>query len=538
MAYVRPIKFEPGTFLRPCDTCGIRFRANELVRGSDGHFRCRRWCAEQTQLDRDRIAAASDRRREAPPPPYGVPYTFGDTYEQEGILFNFLANQRIVDSGWAGGARRGAAPGQTFRAGGQVQVTQGSYSPTSAGETMRYLYQLIVENQRPTSWITRAREKLRELADWVYSRQFGIGTSPSATKSADPRYGSMPGVYLSAEIGCLGLGQLLAYKALGDSKYLTSARGFASFLTNLQQGGLLTTGFSSSDAAGTIPINYGTWTRTTGPLSAPFVFDHVYQPDSLICLEFLSALLAVTGDELQGADTTLSGLFTIAPQQLLSVSIANARAFWSVGAFDAYSGTTFTGLSTTTPHELFNSYPATKGPFSDGSTVIGTGSWEFEDAGAATGTLITGVYWAIALRALYAFEGYSNTVSGIWSWLMAFAANPAFEPTTTSLSEDAPTVLGLAGTYNPKLCLSTLLQVRTSAGAATAMNGSSLYDFRCAGYLSPIQRGQDPGSLDVAKDFVTQGALIRPVDWDGGQSNGTTYFMLTGQSGLDGQVPT
>lgn len=528
-AYVRPIKFEPGTFLRSCDTCGVRFRANELVRGSDGHFRCRRWCSEETQLDRDRIAAASDRRREAPPPPYGTPYVFGDAYEQEGVLFNFLANMPVVDSAWPGGQRLGAAPATIFRSLGHTQVNQGiagSYSPVAAGETMRYLYQLIVENKRPTSWITRARAKLRELAEWVYSTQFGFGLVPSQTLSNSIFYGACNTTIKTAEQGCMGLGMLYAYLALGDAKYLASARGFADALTNRQQGGLLVTEFSSSDAAGTIPVNYGTWTRSNG---GP-VFDHVYQADSLICLEFLQQLYNVTGDELHGSDTTISGTFTMPPQQLLSVSMANARAFWQVGAYDASLGQTITGLSASTPREYFNSYPANKGVF-----LTGTGSWEFQDGGASTGTLITGSYIALALRSLYGYEGLSATVTGIWSWLMGFSSNPAYQPTTTSLGPDTPTLLGASGTYNPKLSLTTLLQVRTAGGAASAMNGDSFYDWRCAGYMAPIQRSQDPASLDLAKDFLTKGVTTYPEDFSQG-TNGSDYTMMQGVSGLSGQV--
>lgn len=530
MAYTRPIRWEPGTFLRPCDICGIRFRANELVRSADGKFRCMRWCAEQTQLERDRISSASDKRREAPPPPFGAPYLFKDSYNQEGILFNFLANQGVADSGWPGGRRQGAAPGVVFRSLGYAQAAQGTYSAISAGETMRYLYGLIVENKRPTLWLTRAVVKLRELADWVISRQAGVGAATFVTKSNSILYGSYisGSLYSTADNGCLGMGMVLAYKVLGEIKYLSSARAFADFLTNLQQGGILTAGFSSSDAAGTTPVGYGTWTKSTNALGTSF--DHVYQPDSLACLEFLSVLSGVTGDELHGADTTLSGQFTIAPQQLLSVSMANARAFWSVGAFDVVTSTTLTGLSSTTPREYFNSYPVAKGLF-----AAGTGSWQYQDGPSATGTLVTAVNFAIALRALMSFEGYSATVATLWTWLMGFASNPAFAPTSTSLAQDIPTELSLTGSYNPKLTLSTLLQVRTAALAASAMNGSSVYDWRCSGLMSSIQGVQDPGSLDLAKDYVTKGVTALPPDFSAG-SNGTDYLMMQGVSGLGGQI--
>lgn len=530
MSYSRPIRWEPGTFLRPCDICGIRFRANELTRGSDGKFRCQRWCAgELTQLDRDRISSTSRAgAREAPPAPFGVPYALKDAYAQEAVLFNFLCNAPAVDSGWAGGLRAGAAPGAAFRGFGHAQVTQGSWSATSAGETMRYLYGLITENKRPLSWISRAKAKLRELADWVMTTQSGFGQNPTFTKNNSSYYGLSlaDGVnnYLMSSHGKLGLGMLYAYKILGDAKYLASARAFASFLTNRQQGGLRTSGFSSTDAAGTNRINYGTWTSR---MDSSLNDNHVYQPDSLVCLEFLYALYGTVGDEMQGGTSPL--IWTQAPQQLLSVSMANARAFWSVGAFDAVTTTTIKGLTTTTPREFFNSFPSSKPGYANG-----TGSWEYQDGPSATGLLVTAANYAVALRALYAYEGYSATVASLWTWLMAFASNPALEPTSTSLAQDAPTARSLRGVYKPKLSLSTLLQVRTSSLAPTAINGSALYDWQCAGLLAPIQGAKDPGSLDAAKDFVTKGVTF-PVDYDNGR-NGVDYFMCQGLSGLSGQI--
>ncbi len=535
-AYTRPIRWEPGTFLRPCDLCGIRFRANQLIRSTDGKFRCLRWCVEETQLDRDRASAAASRRREAPPPPFGAPYLFKDIYSIEGVLFDFLANNRYRDtanpSAGSGGVRFGAPPETTFRNLGLTPASSTTfYSFTCAGEAMRYLYGLIVENKRPTSWIVRAKAKLRELADYLIGAQVGFGTLPSETKANSIRYGMLfpSSSPTTSEAGSCGLGLMYAYMLFGDVKYLTSARAVADWLTNMQQGGLLTSAFSSTDSAGANRINYGTWTRSCDR-STNLNYDHVYRPDSLVCLEFLKLLYATVGDEMHGADTTLSGVFIQAPQQLLSTSIASARAFWSVGCFDAVIGSAINGLSTTTPRELFNSFPTTKTGFSNG-----TGSWEYQDGPSATGTLVTAANYAIALRALYAYEGYSTQVSSIWTWLMGFTSNSSFQPTTTSLAQDAPTVLSLLGTYNPKLCLSTTLQVRATGTLATvAMNGSSQYDWQCVGLLAPIQGVQDPGSLDTAKDYMSK-AVSRPEDYDQG-TNLTDYLMCQGLSGLSGQI--
>lgn len=459
---------------------------------------------------------------------------FKDIYSVEGVIFDFLTNQPTTDSGWTGGRRLGAAPGLQFRALGWQQVTQNSYSLEVAGETMRYLYGVITQNTRPSSWISRAKVKLRELADWMISGQTGFGVSATLTKSNAIGYGQVFSAIgtLTADQGRCGLGLLYAYLVLGDVKYLASARAVADYLTNMQSGGLLSSGFdpSSTDAAGANPINYGTWTRTA--LSSGNAFDHVYQPDSLVCLEFLKRLYDVVGDELHGADTTITGQFTQVPQQLLSVSMANARAFWATGCFDAVVGSTVNGFTITTPREFFNSFPTTKL-----AGAAGTGSWQYQNGPSATGTLLTAYNYAVALRALYAYEGYSATVAALWSWLMGFTSNHAFQPTTTSLAQDAPTVLSNNGTYNPKLCLSGLLQVRATGTLATvAMNGSGTYDVRCAGALAAIQGSQDPGSLDTAKDFFSTGRQTNAIDYDRGIGSSTTYLMMQLNCGLSGQA--
>lgn len=529
MSYHRPVRWEPGTFLRMCDSCGIRFRAHELYRGADGRFRCQRWCQELTQLDRDRISAASNMRREAPPPPFGVPYVFYDNYGTESALLNFLAAAPIRDATWTGqlgqpnGRRAGAAPAMSFSLGGRNQVAMsavtGTYSFKCAGETMRYLYQLITESKRPLSWIATAKAKLHELAEWIYSNQTGVGTSLGFTKTNSIRYGAVLDAnseWRTTEQARLAIGMLLAYQTFADPRYLASARGFADALVNLQSGGLLSAGYTTSNSAGTSRISYGTWMTQCNFVA---VVDQRVFPESLIALEFYKALFAITGDELHGSDGTAGGVFISAPQMLLSTAMSQARAFWSVGAFDATTATTYTGLSTTTPKELF-------APYHQGG-VQASGSWEYVEGVA--GSSVTAASWAAALRALYAFEGYSSQVSSIWTWLMAFTSNPSFQTTTTSVGQDAPTVLSFNGNYNPKLSLTTTLNV------VTRQNASNTYDWQCAGYLAPIQGVQDPGSLDLAKDAVTVGATAKVTDYDAG-TNGQDWIMLSGFSGLGGQT--
>ncbi len=519
--YTRPIRFEPGTTLRTCDVCGWRFRANELVRGTDQKFRCIRWCAEQTQLDRDLISAAANKRREAPPPPFGIPFSFKDDYSQEGVLFNALA--------------AATAP---------LGIPARNTTPLATAETGRYLYGLIVENKRPNGWILLAKQRLRVIADLVLGFQTTAGsTQLRGGIRCDTNFGSTTlslasAAYESSTQASLGLVMLYAYLAFGDAKYLVGARAMADFVTNLQSGGLCATVPSTSDSGGANPIAYGCWTRAA---NSSLLFDHVYRPDSLLCLEFLNLLFKTVGDELHGDTTTGSGFWTSPPSQLLSVSIAKGRAFWSVGAADNVTNSTITGLSATTPRLQFNSYPAS-GKFS----ATGLGAWEFSDGTPSTGTIIntnlaynqssqaaTAAAIPIALRALYNFEGYSAQVQSVWTWLMGFSSNPAFQPTTTSRALDAPTAVGTLGTYNPKLSLSTVLTVR-AGGAAVAMNGSSAYAWETGGIMSNIQGAKSPIDLDNFKDYVTKG-VTAPTDYDYG-TNGNTYIMLLGRSGLGGQI--
>jgi hypothetical protein len=212
-----------------------------------------------------------------------------------------------------------------------------------------------------------------------------------------------------------------------------------------------------------------------------------------------------------------------------------------VGAYDTVLNATVTGLSATTPRLQFNAYPA-----SGKILTTGLGAWEFSDGTPSTGTVInvgfnigqtsqaaTAAAIPIALRALYNFEGYSAQVQSVWTWLMGFSSNPAFQPTTSSRALDAPTSVGTLGTYNPKLSLATVLTVR-SGGAAVALNGSSTYAWETGGIMSGIQGAKSPIDLDNFKDYVTKG-VTAPTDYDYG-TNGNTYIMLLGRSGLGGQI--
>ena len=543
MGYTRSQTFVPGAFLRSCDVCGIRYRSHELRRGEDGFWRCVKYCVEIPALTRDKISAESQRRKEAPPPPHGIAFDTKETYAEEAIAFDFLAVGRTQSL--AGGA----APNTSWQVnnGNPVFASNGfAYAPYLAtssnwrysayAEAGRYLANLIIENKRPARWIAQAKAKLRALADSLITIQVGIGSNLGTTQ-VSPFWGELnitaDQVHTAANAQA-GLLFMHAYLALGDAKYLTSAYASASFLRNVQSCGAASSAFFTSSNSG------GTLHLYTGGLIACFQSGsaniHVF--DSSTCLPALELwylLYKASGDQLIGCTASLG---VAVPSQLLSQSIADLRAFISVGAFDVFSGTTLTGWSATTPREKFNAYPT------------GTGSWEYADGNASAGTAITGTNVALALRSLYNYEGYSSQVSSIWKWLMGFGSNAAFQCGAGTLAIDyacASTTLAanppapqagqgnvVAPAYDPTLALATLLTVN---GVNANRNGSSLYDWSTTGMLAGIQSSQNMSAFRTAKTKMSTPVLRMPVAYsDTAAGPVLDYPMLRGVSGLAMQL--
>jgi hypothetical protein len=360
--------------------------------------------------------------------------------------------------------------------------------------------------------------------------------------------------YFTERIGFAGLAFLAAYRITRTAKYLTSAQACATFLRNCQAiGSHLAANFTSSDAAGTVRLYTGGVVRTIAG-GTNLVSNHQFHPQSLSILEFWKALFEVSGDGTYGAPGTVGGVFTSSPAALLSTMMADMRAFWSVGTYDVASGTTYTGLSATTPREFFNAYPAVHTGFI-GRDGTGSGSWEFSDADASTGTQITGLNFSAALSALHAYEGYSSQVSSVWTWLMSFTSNAAFQAASGTTLQDfsvvstnnsvnpaaPPTGQGnaVAPSYDPTLALATVLTVRDSANsyAAIKINGSALYEWAATGIMAAIQSSRNASAFRKAKDTVSEVAFRLPPDFVYGDSGPTVdYATLRGRTGLSFQM--
>lgn len=553
MSYTRQQRFEPGAFLRPCDICGIRFRSTELARGEDGFWRCRRWCHEVPQITRDKISAASQRRKEAPPPKFGVPYDQKDAYAEEADAFDFLVTMPVPDPGWPGGVRSGAAPSEVFVANGGAPIRDATqnYTYTAAYETCRYLYQLITDGSRPAAWVTPAKVKLREQADWLLGKQNTTGTPDT-----NLIYGGWDGSLLFGGNGNLvcadqsggGLACLWAYLVLGDFKYLAGARAAANAVRVFQWSGNARVVHTSSDSAGTSILYCGAHCKSMTQFSGTWLFDHLYYASDLSAVEFLSLLKATDGDGNYGGignDGVGAQWFLVTAAATLSSMIADALAFWPVGLRDAVTGGVTTGLSATTPREFFNAFPAAKG---NAAFPTGTGAWEYNDGPSATGTNITGTRIALALRSLYAVSGYNGQVASVWTWLMGFGSNATFAGPAETLAIDfpvastklsanppaPPTGQGniIQPSYRPKLALVATLTVRDASLAPTAINGSSTYDWSTSGLMAAIQTSQDAGSLRKAKDTIVAGRLRTQVPFAYGDAPIQETLLMRGQSGL------
>lgn len=468
--------YVPFDYIRLCDICGNRKNRSQLHK-QDNLMVCNDHPGERLAPQLSRLNAKQKPFRTLPipnakPEDKYAPDTF-EAEEAETLAF--------VTRAMAGRYRY-----ETVASGDRAALAATRVERTeTAGWAARYAYALIVEARRPSRLITQAKALLKDAADYLFSQQAGFGIAPTLTKSNNYAFGEVLGtnsLAYSEIVALAGLAMIYAYRVFGTGSYLAAARGAACYLRNVQSiGSHLSSHFTSSDAAGAVRLYTGGITSTISGVGT-FTTDHRFYPSSLLALQTWSELLATDGDQMIGSDTT-AGAFASAPQQLISQSITDLRAFWTSGTFDATSGTTYTGFSADTPREFFNAYPAAKTDF---PTVTGTGSWEFSDAGASTGTLITSQNYAKALAALMAYEGASSQVTAVNSWLRSFASNPTTEtPANTSASALARSQ---TGTYDPTATLATTLTVRDAAASyvASKINDSSLYDWGAFGLLSPI----------------------------------------------------
>lgn len=510
-------RYEPRNFRRVCDVCGLLRNFSEMHK-QDELWVCTYDAGERVRTELDR-GNANQRPFTIKPVPYPKPQS--DYYPNlletdDAAVFNFLAQQVTARCRY-----------ELVQSGHAVAPVLGDSLPALSWAA-RYFYDLIQENDPSRRLlIPDAKVYLAQIAAYVTTRQQGFGLSSTSTRANDAFYGGFlePGAttWTTNDTASCGLALLYAYRVLGNLSYRDGARAAASYLRNVQAIGSNGTNYTSTDAAGSGRLYTGSLASEVSTASG-FYSNSLFYPSALLALEFWNELKTTDGDQSVGATGTPTGFSTI-PAQLLSLSITDLRDCWSTGITDS-TGTLVNGLSSTTPAEFFNAFPAVKPNF---TLLGGTGLWEYADA---AGTEISSQNFSQALSSLYSYEGATSQVTAISDWLRSFTSNADFEtPANTSI----PVLYrGTTGTYDPTIAPATLLTVRASGGAVK-VNGSSLYDWGSFGLLSRLWASRNKGSFMQSRLYPLN---IVQRYFDGNANDGLTSdrIILRGESGLTFQT--
>ncbi len=475
-------------YWRTCDLCG-RPRTRAQIQVRDNIAICYIHPGFRTARELDKLVAK--RKPVTIKPVKGQkPFAYAPTYAVE--------EAQILDLVCS------VAPRETRNvisdgAGGVI----GDPSYQAAGWSIVYLLAMYSEGRRPAAWRTQALAKAKTLGDFLIAQQYGNGISPTLTKSNFLRFGGLDQFQLSdtaadtmkaADQGVAAVAFARLFQVTAAEKWRDAAKKVANFIVNLQALNLLT-----SSPTGSF---YGPPSHS---LAGDNTFDYQFYPDDLVCLWGLTLVLSIAGDGTYGADTTISGFYTAAPQRLMSTAIAQIRAFWLTGALDTSTGTVITGLSSTTPQDR---YDATGG------------AWH-----RIAFAFITTANWAVALRSLFEVEGTSAQVAECWDYLVSFTSSPTFEtPTGTSTKV---LLTGRTGTYDPTIAPAQFLDVTTTKNVA------DIYEFGAAGLMAPIQATRGPAGLSLMKETL---GTVRPRYFEGSpRDSRTDYLGRLGRSGLSFQ---
>lgn len=518
--------YRPGTWRRICDVCGTwRVAPSDFISTTHGVWICDRHPGMRPRQELDRLNS----RHRAPrvlPAPHPKPLDGRDTWDaEEGRVLSMALDVSPFES-----------VDQTVSG-----ATTGAKNVQAAAWASIYLYSVINENKRPKHWITRAKAQLATLADWLLDNMAG-GPRISGSTDNNIKWGAFNRAtspseeYWSEDSAAAGLALLRAYQVHAAGDYLRGARACAWAVRGFQCGDKLTTFPSSTDSAGASAKHFGAFTHRVRLNGGVYQFDHQFYPSDLIGLEFLSVFKSAIEDETIGS-ATLTAPFSASRAALVSLAISEVKAFWTTGVQDSSTATVITGLSSTTPKEFYNSYPSDKGTF----WAAGSGAWEYQDAGASTGTLVTARGYAIALRAFRSVDGISTQVATIWDWLRSFTSNTTYELTFTATStldtETTQLFKGMKGKFDAKIAPSTLLLVRSGSPlVADKKNGSSIYDWAAAGLMTPIQSTRQAAEFRTAKEAAN---TLQPLTKDPAITSGRYLLLATlGQSGLSYQPAT
>lgn len=454
------------------------------------------------------------------------PFEPRDTFERaEWEIFNYVTTYYRTDFDTIG---------DYFIRRGDISNTFGSRGVYGAAWTCIYLYELIVENRRPAAMVALARTKLREIADWLLTRQWGAPHLGSvATYGAEMGWGgyAQSGAQLvttdmtftSLHSIYAGMAMLRAYQIHGDSRYLESARATAWFVRTAQSCGKGAAFFTSTDIGMTNRMEIPGIVSSLEYAGGLVFFSCQFPLSGAIGLEFLYLYGTIAGDEVIGS-SDIAGQYSVSRAATVSTALTEMLSFYKVGAADFTRNQVLTGLSSTTPFLQYEARPSFNGEWNYTTTADGERA-------------ISGAGFALALRGVRAVEGSSAFVTTIFDWLMTFGSNSTnqFAPETPLRMESGTSVkdkqAGIKGTYDPTFSLASNLSVLSSSGAAVKYESiSAIQVFQTVGLLAPLWASRQPAQFKELKQVLNE-----PRQWTKrGDQDGRHFFLgPMGRSGLN-----
>lgn len=461
-------------YKRSCDLCGYNGPASELTPVGDGKFYCRDdrdlWTAQQTARHGRRRKPFQIKPRKNPRITGEVPLYQTEEAELFNLVLKYSAATEVIGPT---GARVGGA----------------TIPATMWAECGLYLRELLLEDKRPLSWMTKALAQLKVIGGLLLTWQNASAIDSIGYGGIIDNGGGNPAFPFCA--GPAGLVFLALYQFTGEQRYLDGADRVAWFLRQMQKTDLLAVN-PTVDSNGT-PVAFGGWPSVlygNGDVSGTFYTAHAYY------LWFLARYRDVRGPNRALGSSTASGSFASPPVGTVQQCIDEAVAFYVTGQrpYSSTSSGVCAPLSTS-PQFLYQ--PANANAF----TLATSGSYYG----------MNGCDMAFALRGLYELEGYTARVATIFEWLMGFTSNPAFELTdgahfTTPLSVVRA---GTKGTYDPSVAMADFLALGASQAATPTLqtNGTSFYSSPATALLGPLYNASGR-LLRTWKDALVEGRCL------------------------------
>lgn len=449
---------------RVCDVCGHRFWFSELSPIGELKFACKDDAPGLTALQISRYNARV-RPVIVRPNKHAKDYSQTPIYQlAEAQIFNLIAQ---------------VAP---------AAVRDGESDPLAAAWAAIYMADVIIQNKRPLSWNRAAETTLTRCLTYLLTQQYGSITGTAGTAD-NPRYGGIiSGSTWSTTITIVaGVAFMKAYQVTGSAVYLDAAERVATFIRHVQSGNQQATAYTVYPSGGG---RYYVGGLASSVSDGSGLLATTYHVADIGGLWFLKLLADVKGGATQYGDASATAFFG-ANRASLTTMMADLASFATSGARDeGNSGALTPGLSTTAPKETYQA--ATNG------AGVAAG-WEEADTVLSDSV-------ALALLGLYMASGMTDTVAALVGWLESFTSNAANR--TPATMPESQVIQGITGTYDPALCVATVLR----ASAPFTEADGAVYAWSSFGLLSPILTVRNRAAFTTSKDTLSKTRRYSPTD--------------------------